>query len=104
MDAFFLGPPWWHHWIWAQDSGLRQLRLQSFLPTYELWDPTQTLTLFKPWIPQQEHFQSLPESVILGKIIYRRASTYRGWSVRRSWQQWLLFLSSPSSAATAADK
>ena len=41
---------------------------------YELCDPRQTLTLFKPLIPRQEHFQSLPESIILGKTIYRKAS------------------------------
>lgn len=83
MDAFFLGPPWWRHWIWAQDSGPPQLRLQAFLPTYELCDPPQTLTLFKPWTPQQEHFQSLPESVVLGTTVYRRAPKCTGWSVWR---------------------
>ena len=100
----FLGLLWWHHWIWAQDSGLPQLRLQSFLPTYELCDPRQTLTLFKPLIPRQEHFQSLPESIILGKTIYRKASAYRGWSVWGPGQRRPLFLSSAPSAATAADK
>lgn len=54
LGAHFLGPLWWHHWIWAQDSGLPQLRLQSFLPTHELCGPRQTLTLFKPWIPRQD--------------------------------------------------
>lgn len=54
LGAHFLGPLWWHHWVWAQDSGLPQLRLQSFLPTHELCGPRQTLTLFKPWIPRKD--------------------------------------------------
>lgn len=51
--GLFLGPLWQHHGIWAQDSGLPQLRLQSFLPTYKLCDPRQTLTLLHPGYPNR---------------------------------------------------